>query len=147
MNHMKEVAHMLGVELEEEFELKERHGLYKINKNGLFRILGNEFKRDDEARLILNLILNGHYTVKKKSERILDDKEKEYLSNVIKPFRHKVYGIKKCECNDDHTQYIEVYYEDTDGIIYSLQFPRFDEGDMYKDMELGMRYTLGELGL
>ena len=38
-------------------------------------------------------------------KEILDAEEKEYLSNVIKPFKHKVKGIRKNEiCNSGDNQ-------------------------------------------
>ena len=146
MNYMKEVAHMLGLELEEEFELKERYGLYKINKNGLYRILGNEWKRDNDARLTLSLILNGHYTVKKISKPVLDDVEKEYLSNIIMPFIDKISYIRK-NTYLNNTEYIDIGYYETNKVEYDIEFPLFKKGTMYKGMDADKQYTLEELGL
>ena len=146
MNHMKEVAQMLDVELEEEFELKERYGLYKINKNGLYRMLGNEWKRDNDARLTLSLILNGRYTVKKKSKPILDDIEKEYLSNIITPFIDKITYIRK-NTYLNNTEYIDIGYCESNKVEYNIEFPLFKKGAMYKGMEANKSYTLEDLGL
>ena len=72
---------------------------------------------------------------------ILDDKEKEYLSAVIRPWRKKV----RCICKKEYgvTQYIRICLIDEVGV----DFPYFKEGTMYKGMELDKEYTLEELGL
>lgn len=79
------------------------------------------------------------------SKDILSDKEREYLSAVIKPFRDKVKHISK---NKDierllpHERIIIEFYFGEYTIL-----PDFDEGTMYEGMEEGMEYTLEELGL
>jgi len=80
-------------------------------------------------------------TIYKREEPILDDKEKEYLSSVIRPFRDKVeYIVKK-------NVFAKIYY------IYirlnddSADLPNFKENTMYKNMKLDEEYTLEELGL
>lgn len=84
-----------------------------------------------------------HYkTIYKRKEPILDDKEKEYLSAVIKPF--KIEGIAKKQ--NDIDEYICIYVIKeyyTDVVI----LPYFKKGTMYKGMELDKEYTLEELGL
>lgn len=79
--------------------------------------------------------------VKEKKE-ILDEVEKEYLSAVIKPFKEKVKGIamKKVLTSECYL-YIDVI--DNDGFT----LPNFKQGTMYKNMEIGRKYTLKELGL
>lgn len=78
---------------------------------------------------------------------ILDSGEKEYLSNVIKPFKHKVKGIRKNEiCNSEDNQkeeYITIYTKND----YPINLPNFKKNTMYKNMEIDKAYTLGELGL
>lgn len=84
----------------------------------------------------------GLYDVNKS---ILNDKEKEYLSAVIKPFRDKVKHISK---NKDierllpHERIIIEFYWGEYTIL-----PDFDEGTMYAGMEEGREYALEELGL
>lgn len=75
-----------------------------------------------------------------KVEEILDDKEKEYLRGVIKPFRNKVICIKKLYCNTH--EYIRIELEDD---FVSLHM--FEKGTMYKNMKVNKEYTLKELGL
>lgn len=78
---------------------------------------------------------------------ILDSGEKEYLSNVIKPFKHKVKGIRKNEiCNSEDNQkeeYIIIYTKND----YPINLPNFKKNTMYKNMEINKAYTLEELEL
>lgn len=77
---------------------------------------------------------------KEKNKPILDEKEKEYLSVVIRPFKDKVKYIRKC-CTS-RGEYIEI------GILNdSAILPYFKKNTMYKGMELEKQYTLKELGL
>lgn len=75
-----------------------------------------------------------------KKEEILDEKEKEYLRAVIRPFGNKVYYIKKILCG--YQEYIEI-------CVFGefVHFPFFEKGTMYKGMEEYKEYTLEELGL
>lgn len=77
-------------------------------------------------------------------EPILDDAEKKYLSEVIKPFLSKIKYIAKFKsaCSEDK-QYIHIGFYEGDG----LTFPYFKENSMYKGMELSKAYTLKELRL
>ena len=90
-----------------------------------------------------------HYTVHDLEEvkDILDSGEKEYLSNVIKPFKHKVKGIRKGEFynNEDEQEkeYITIYIKND----FSINLPNFKKNTMYKNMEINKAYTLEELGL
>ena len=62
-NYMAEVAKILGVELGEEFEIKNRDGLmYRLTENGL--ILYGIKQRD-----MLLALLEGRYTIKEKPWR------------------------------------------------------------------------------
>ena len=72
---------------------------------------------------------------------ILDEKEKEYLNNIIKPFRNRVTYIGKRKWQD--SEYIKI------GIInnINISLPFFTKSTMYKGMESDKKYTLSELGL
>lgn len=72
--------------------------------------------------------------------QILTDKEKAYLSAVIKPFREKVGYVKKIDCGK--REFLKIYLEDD-----NIPFPFFTKGTMYKGMEADKEYTLEELGL
>ena len=87
----------------------------------------------------------SYITIFERKEDILDEKEKEYLSKVIAPFRNKVSFIKKGE-TVKRKEFILVEYED-DAYPNTSYFPTFLKGTMYKNMELNKEYTLEELGL
>lgn len=74
-------------------------------------------------------------------KEILDEKEKEYLSAVIRPFKGRVDYIQK-EISDTREDIVVCVACDD-----YLSFPYFEKGTMYKGMELGKKYTLKELGL
>lgn len=81
-------------------------------------------------------------TVFERKEEILDETEKRYLANVIRPFKNNVESIMKdLRCEDK--EYISIYVRD-EGCI---DFPYFVKGTMYKGMKTGKEYTLKELGL
>ena len=73
---------------------------------------------------------------------ILTDKEKAYLSVVIKPFREKVEYVYKKYSEIDKREYLEISLEN--GVI---SFPYFEKGKMYKGMGINTFYKLEELGL
>ena len=106
------------------------HELVLVDKKKFFKKLPNNFTGTIEVK-------NG-YIVEKE---ILDEEEKEYLSNVIKPFRDKVeYIVKKIFENEEYIKI--VIKKDSD-----LFFPNFKKGTIYKGMEEEKEYTLEELGL
>ena len=77
-------------------------------------------------------------------KEILDAEEKEYLGNVIKPFRDRVTKIKKFEnSRDRQKEYITIYIKND----YAITLPNFKKNTMYKNMEINKAYTLEELGL
>ena len=73
---------------------------------------------------------------------ILTEKEKAYLSAIIKPFRKKVEYVYKKYLEISKREYLEISLEN--GVI---SFPCFEKGTMYKGMEVDKKYTLEELGL
>lgn len=75
---------------------------------------------------------------------ILTDKEKAYLSAVIKPFRKDIEYIEKFKSNYVGKEYIYIVMKKDDDYC---KLPRFFKGTMYRGMELNKRYTLKELGL
>ena len=139
---MKEVAQMLGVELEEEFYIKGNDNKFKITNRGMCY----SFRSTDmwaPVSWVLCDILNGKLEIVKKP--ILDEAEKEYLSNVIKPFRGKVkYIVKRNENKSEYFEGIRVVFE---GSYQTLFFPYFEKGTMYKGMELRKEYSVEDLGL
>ena len=84
-------------------------------------------------------------TIYKREEPILNKKEKEYLGNVIKPFRDRVKYIVKSNCFIKDFISIFLYNDFKD--VESIEFPYFQKDTMYKNMEKDKEYTLEELGL
>lgn len=82
-------------------------------------------------------------------EPILDGVEKEYLRNVIKPFRDRVRYVIKFKKGERES--ITIQYLDSKKYmelpLYFINFPSFKKGTMYKGMEIEKEYTLDELGL
>ena len=104
--------------------------LVLVGRQKFFKKLPNNFTGTIEVE-------NG-YIVEKE---ILDDKEREYLSNVIKPFRDKVEYIIKFDLLPE--VYISICLTEHE----STYLPCFKRGTMYKGMEIEKKYTLEELGL
>ena len=78
---------------------------------------------------------------------ILDEVEKKYLWNIVKPFKDRVTGIiKRSYCNYEHIRIKgRSIFDDYNYFITEL--PDFKKGSMYKNMEIDREYTLKELGL
>ncbi|MST81546.1 hypothetical protein [Bilifractor porci] len=74
--------------------------------------------------------------------QILDDKEREYLTAVLKPLP-KVKTIKKVETPMINSEYLMVIFRNRE----IMSFPFFKLHAMYRGMEVGREYTLKELGL
>ena len=79
--------------------------------------------------------------------RILDDAERKYLKNVLKPFHDEVeYVVKSARhLRRDGTydnEYLSIEFQDG-----NFTFPDFDSGKMYVGMEREKKYTLNELGI
>ena len=77
-----------------------------------------------------------------KIKEILDDKEKEYLKAVIRPFKKDVECITKLT-DANGMAYIDVFLKNGDRAC----LPNFKKYTMYKNMEADKGYTAKELGL
>lgn len=158
-NKMKEVAKLLGVELEEEFKLKEKdtnyiiHTKYKLTENSLMGWSVPEQKWWYST--MLQHLLTGRYQIVKLPKPILDDIERKYLGNIVKPFRDRIIYIAKAETVKTYSPNAKVYeciyimYKDSSKKQnpFYMGFPCFKKGTMYKGMELNKEYSLEELGL
>lgn len=81
---------------------------------------------------------------------ILDEKEKEYLGNVIKPFRDRVISVVKFETITGDAFYICIFIKSNVSNALSfdtIELPVFAKDTMYKNMVINTDYKLGELGL
>ena len=137
---MKELAQMLGVELNEEFNIKGfSYKKYKITKDGVFICYEEDNKWYKVCDAVF-LILTGQYEIVKKP--VLDETEREHLSNIIKPFRDKLKSIIRLDWYyKSKYNYIQIEYDrDLEQIILKSD-------TMYNNMKLGKEYSLEELGL
>lgn len=77
-------------------------------------------------------------------KEILDKVEKNYLTNVIKPFKKRFKDISKIESPmfPAEKEFLQIQLNNDEIIL-----PYFEKGTMYKEMELNKRYTLEELGI
>lgn len=91
---------------------------------------------------------NVNFSVIPKSQ-ILDEAEKRYLSNIIRPFRGRVIGIVKIGSQIQEYQYISIRIRSlVPRLSYeNINLPYFHSGIMYKGMKVDKDYTLEELGL
>lgn len=79
---------------------------------------------------------------------ILEEKEKEYLAAVIKPFRDVVLWIKKESIEGYKEEWISIGYKGKNNNGFGVAaLPNFKTGTIYKGMEADKAYTLEELGL
>lgn len=74
-------------------------------------------------------------------EPVLDEVERKYLSDVIKPFGHRVSYIVKRKNGGGY--YITIILNNFD----VMNLPYFTRNTMYKGMTVGRQYKLKELGL
>ena len=144
-NKMKEVAKLLGVKLNEEFGLKNSNFRYKLTTYGLRKRYHLVQEWSDSS--MLDDLLLGRVDIVKKAKSIIDDAEKRYLSNIIKPFRKHIITIRKIQ--NYKYEFIEiVIYSNVEGVSCEvISFPYFKKSKMYKGIEINKEYTLKELGL
>ena len=142
---MEQVAQMLGVELGEEFNIYSNNQTYKLTSYGMF--VYDEYNQIWEKDYItLETILCGSDFIIKSP--ILDEVEKEYLSNIIKPFRDRVKYIAKRDYEMSYeNEYIFIVFNDDGCMQIKMCFPSFKKGTMYKGMEANKQYSLEDLGL
>lgn len=94
------------------------------------------------------MVLEQTYTWKElglyASKDVLSNKEREYLSAVIKPLRDKVDYVKKYSFDGGEKESIGISFKNDNGYF---SFPVFKRGTMYVGMYPYRKYTLEELGL
>ena len=141
-NYMEKVAQMLGVELEEEFNVDCSNVTYKITKDGMLYWSGEQYGWQSINGWLTEL-LSGKIKIIKKP--ILDEAERTYLSNVIKPFRKQVISIGKLD--NGNYECIVIKYHNISGYTGTMCFPAFKKDTLYKGMKANKRYSLSELGV
>lgn len=113
---------------------------------------------DSRLRIMNNGFCSGHscegceerflkWLMEEAKEPVLDDVEKKYLSEVIRPFRKKITYISKVIHYGVDKQYITVEIKDKYGFRDRLNLPDFENDTMYKGMKVGVKYKLEDLGL
>ena len=139
MNYMEQIAEMLGVKLYEDFRIKAINEM--IFEKKFFLTEYGLFSENSTVPIstILNDILNGQYKIIKLPFPLTKE-EKDYLSEVIKPFRDKIEYIKRLTF--DSVDSIQVI---TEKGVTAVLF--FETDTRYKNMEPDREYTLEELGL
>ena len=119
-----------------------------INSNGYISKKLNQYTNElkdtviGESLDIIKVERPVKYETVFEREEVLDETEKKYLANVIKPFRHKIKSIMK-RSEYGSLCYIKISIKNGDAAC----FPCFKENSMYKGMEPNREYTLKELGL
>ena len=84
-----------------------------------------------------------HYKIVfERKEEVLDETERKYLADVIRPFRDKVKYIYKGQEWSSIKEFIHIELKED-----ALDLPYFKKETMYKGMEIDRNYTLEELGL
>lgn len=157
---MNRIQEIFGVEPGEKFDIYQTELCF--NKTGDIEISVNEACRDNRlyncffnkneilhvpyatnfaTLIVLTELITGEAKIIKHKKPILDDVEKRYLGNIIKPF--KVRFISKLY-DRNNSYYIRIELED-ESHIYLPCFPVNSE--MYKGMKDGRHYTPKELGL
>ena len=139
-NKMAEVAKLLGVELGEEFGLKNSNFRYKLTKKGLHKKYFTE--KEWSCSTMLDDLLLGRFEIVKAVKPILDNIEKNYLSNIIKPFRDRIDYIAKVNLAN-RREYILIKMKNME----MISLPFFTAGTMYKGMENDKDYILKDLDL
>lgn len=77
-------------------------------------------------------------------EPILDDAERRYLKNIIRPFKDSCSKVVKRKCfYNENQEFLFIDLQDKGKIM----LPYFQQNTMYKNMETNKNYTLKELGI
>ena len=148
MNYMEQVAELLGVELGEKFKINFHGDIssneYYIDETSIHEVCDG--KVNDYCYPLLIALLNGSATVVKLPKPVLTEKEKEYLSSIISPFRNRVEYISKYDYRSKY-EYIKIKYNEIYDAQFSINLPCFEKGTMYTGMKVDKTYSLRELGL
>ena len=85
--------------------------------------------------------------MKNEIKEILTESEREYLSNIIKPFRDRVISFCKINYDDCVKLTFDVYFVGSKYKVDHCSLPKFDKKTMFTGMKPYKDYTLEELGL
>lgn len=136
-NYMKDVAKLLKVEFYERFDITDSdYNPYYIDENGVHNCL------DYIDENVLLMLLTGEQKIRKR-KNILNEKESEYLSSVIKPKQIYERVVYVCKRKDIAGYYISIKLTCSE----EISLPYFDDKEMYKNMEIDKMYSIEKLGL
>ncbi len=133
------------------FKVGQRVKIIRTGKKGKITIIDdNDFNKNGWTNCCYQVTLEGGdvywFAVHdiELAKEILDEKEKEYLNNVIKPFREKVTSIQKDSIRFNRLkEFIRIGIKND----AEITLPYFEIRTMYKRMEIYKHYTLSELEL
>lgn len=126
------------------------------NPGYIKEVIANTLTLDELKRSLTGELKHDRFYNERKNKRemdflnaeyvapILDDIEKKYLGDVIRPFKHNVESICKSRCNSN-LYFIEINMVHNHDRVCLPYFSA--KSDMYKGMELNIPYTPKELGL
>lgn len=121
------------------------------HNDGYFLIIDKKLYLSDACEtdkcLLLSFSQFNNLIAELNVKPILNEVEKKYLWNIVKPFKDRVAGIiKRSYCNYEHIRIKgRSIFDDYNYFITEL--PDFKKGSMYQNMEIDREYTLKELGL
>ena len=142
---MSRVKELFGVEVEEKFDIDSNGG--GTIKNCFFDRTGAlvvpDFDYlDVDTLILLTALISGEAKIEKAKKPVLDDVEKKFIGNIIRPF--DVKDITKVKCTYQDKLFIIIRLTNSEEIL--LPFFSSTSG-MYKGMELNKSYSPEELGL
>lgn len=138
-NKMKEVAKLLGVEMDKPFNIKGyEHNPCKLANDKIINNHGYMIT----SRLFQ--LLTGELEIE---SPILDDIEKRYLESVLRPFKNRVMYVEKTTQFGYESIRYRVHLPIKKYGNMTCELPYFNKGTMYKGMKLDEQYSLEELGL
>lgn len=123
------------------FEIKEDYtlGKWSFKFDDIVRKVNGKHFKSYPNNYTGTLNIENGYVIEEKE--ILDETEKKYLENVIRPFKEKVIYIEKFGYSGK--EFICIYIKNDS----SINLPVFSKDTMYNGMKANKIYTLEELGL
>ena len=147
MKTNQELLDFYGVEIGKKYKITQIGENAEYYKNLTFVVKKASYKKGLYLEISDHIIVGierldgfGYEEVK---PEILDEKEREYLRAVIKPFRDMVESVSKLVGAMTNQEYIKIYLRNAD---YAF-LPFFEPNQMYKGMKVDKQYSLKELGL
>ena len=136
------------MKLEKEVKISEitRCPYYQPRLDDTFKVtLDNDNLSESEYEKLCKISKSKKIKLTLEVEKpILDEVERKYLSEVIRPFRDRVRYITKYTYDLDgkNKEYISII-----SYGWTINLPAFKKGTMYKNMRSYKEYTLDDLNL